>query len=209
MILNNFLYPILDYDFCNLHQIPIDSLPLTWELYSKTVPFFQLRAKSLRTSEYLELYKSIRKITKLPIIINDHLEIALQEKAFGIHIGKEDYSLLAQDMKRKLKATDFLKGTSSHSVKDLEELESFWDYTGIGPIFPTNSKISPYPALGMEIIFTLAKDFKIPLVPIGGLTSSHIKELRDLPNVIPASISLFSDPAIFSKIVSIWHKNIA
>ncbi len=209
MNFHNLLYPILDYDYCLQNQISLESLPLVWERYFPAVSFFQLRAKSLHPSEYLELYRRIKKISKLPIIINDHLEIALLENAFGIHIGKEDYSLLGKEEKQKLLTGDFLKGISSHSRGDLETLESFWDYTGIGPIFPTKSKISSYPPLGMEILVSLARDFKIPLVPIGGITFSHIKDLKNISNVIPASISLFSDPSIFSEIVSIWHKNIA
>lgn len=209
MDLHNLLYPILDYDYCLQNQISLDSLPLVWERFYPSVSFFQLRAKSLHPSEYMELYKGIKKISKLPIIINDHLEIAFQENAFGIHIGKEDYSLLNKEEKHKLLHKDFLKGTSSHSREDLETLESFWDYTGIGPIFPTKSKVSSYPPIGMEILESLAKKFKIPLVPIGGITLSHIKDLKNIPNVIPASISLFSNTSIFSEIVSIWHKNIA
>ena len=207
MDFRNLLYPILDFDFCNAHNIPLHSLISTWELHPKAISFFQLRAKSLSPSDYKNLYFSTQKKTNLPIIINDHLEIALECNAFGIHIGKEDYEKISMTLKQELQDSKMLKGTSSHSKDDIDSLEDFWDYTGIGPLFPTSSKISSYPPIGLENLICLTKISKIPLVPIGGINISHIYELTKIPNVVPASISLFSNLELFPKIVSIWHKN--
>jgi|LauGreDrversion4_1035100.scaffolds.fasta_scaffold46425_2 thiamine-phosphate pyrophosphorylase len=207
MDFRNLLYPILDFDFCNAHNIPFHTLISAWELYPRAISFFQLRAKSLSTSDYKNLYLSAKNKSSLPIIINDHLDIALECNAFGIHIGKEDYENLNKSLKQELQDSSMLKGTSSHSQNDIECLEDFWDYTGIGPLFPTSSKISSYPPIGIENLLCLTKISKIPLVPIGGINISHIYELTKIPNVVPASISLFSNIELFPKIVSIWHKN--
>jgi thiamine-phosphate pyrophosphorylase len=209
MDFRNLLYPILDFDFCNAHNIPFNTLISAWELYPRAISFFQLRAKSLSPSDYKNLYLSVKKKSSLPIIINDHLDIALDCNAFGIHIGKEDYEKLNKSLKQELQDSSMLKGTSSHSQNDIECLEDFWDYTGIGPLFPTSSKFSSYPPIGIENLLCLTKISKIPLVPIGGINISHIYELTKIPNVVPASISLFSNIELFPKIVSIWHKNMA
>jgi thiamine-phosphate pyrophosphorylase len=209
MDFRNLLYPILDFDFCYAQNVPLHSLISVWELYPKVISFFQLRAKSLSPSDYKNLFLSTQKKSNLPIIINDHLDIALECNAFGIHIGKEDYQNLHTNLKRELKNSNLLKGTSSHSKDDIESLEDFWDYSGIGPLFPTSSKISHYPPIGIENLHCLTKISKIPLVPIGGINISHLYELTKIPNVVPASISLFSKIELFPKIVSIWHKNIA
>jgi len=207
MDFHNILYPILDFDFCNAHNISIHSLLSTWESYPKSISFFQLRAKSLSPPDYKNLYLSTQKKSKLPIIINDHLDFALECNAFGIHIGKEDYETINMNLKKELKDSNILKGTSSHSQSDIESLEDFWDYTGVGPLFPTSSKISSYPPIGIENLLCLTKISKIPLVPIGGINLTHLYELTKIPNVVPASISLFSDIELFPQIVSIWHKN--
>ncbi len=134
MDFRNLLYPILDFDFCYAQNVPLHSLISVWELYPKVISFFQLRAKSLSPSDYKNLFLSTQKKSNLPIIINDHLDIALECNAFGIHIGKEDYQNLHTNLKR---------------------------------------------------------------------------ELKKIPNVVPASISLFSNIELFAEIVSICHKNIA
>lgn len=209
MLPKKFLYPILDTEHCEKFTVDPTLLLKVWESFSDFVPFFQLRSKNLNDLEFKNLYLELNKKSKLPIIINDRLGLALSLRSFGIHLGKEDYENLSKKDRIHVRDSFPIRGTSSHSLEDLHNLEGFWDYTGIGPIFPTNSKKSEYPTLGLAFLEAHSFHFSIPLVAIGGIQKEHISKLAGIPNVVPASIGMFSTMDSFPEIVSIWKENIA
>ncbi len=207
--LKNQLYPILDLEYCETFGIDIYHLLRTWESFPGSISFFQLRAKSIDDHGYKIIYHSLKNYSTLKIIINDRWKIALSEKSFGIHLGKEDYEILDGESKSQLKDYPNIKGTSSHSLEDVLNLESFWNYTGIGPIFPTSSKETSYEPLGIQKLIEISQKTSIPLVAIGGIAMENISEILKIKNVIPASISLFSKSGSFSQIVKKWSENMA
>lgn len=57
------------------------------------VTMVQLREKDCSTKEFLSLAISIKKLLvpyKIPLIINDRLDIAIAADADGLHIGQDD-----------------------------------------------------------------------------------------------------------------------
>jgi thiamine-phosphate pyrophosphorylase len=198
------LYPILDLDFCKKHQILMQNLIELWKEYSDCISFFQLRAKSISILEYEKLYSKI--LLEFPdcnIIVNDHWKFGIEAGAFGFHIGKEDYSLLSVEEKKEIQYNqNMIKGTSSHSIQDLKNLEnSIWTYTGLGPIFRTNSKRTKDSELGVEIIGDAIHISKIPIVPIGGISSENFISLFRYGKILPASISMMANKKSLVKIV--------
>lgn len=180
------------------------SLIELWEKYPDCISFFQLRAKSLSTLEYEKLYSEIlREFPKSKIIINDFWKFGLESNAFGIHIGKEDYTELSFQEKEEIRMDkNVLKGTSSHSLKDLEDLESnLWNYTGLGPIFETTSKKTNNPILGSEILKDAIQISKIQIVPIGGINLENFISLFGYGKILPASISMMAYKKSLVKIV--------
>jgi thiamine-phosphate pyrophosphorylase len=198
------LYPILDFDFCQSQRIFLSSLIEYWKNFPDCISFFQLRAKSLSFTEYKNLYSELlQSFPDSKIIVNDFWELGLELNSFGIHIGKEDYLSMSNEEKKKLRSAEhILKGTSSHSIEDLQNLElEIWDYSGFGPIFPTSTKQTLNPVLGVEVLKKALLQTKIPLVPIGGISLENFISLFGFGKILPASISMLSNKKSLVKIV--------
>lgn len=192
------LYPILDLDFCERNSLRISSLLSMWEEFPEIVHCIQIRSKNLSNKEIERKYKEISSLTSLPIILNDYWEVALTVGAYGLHLGKEDYASLSHAEREKVAKADMIKGTSSHSLEDLENLDpNLWTYTGFGPIFQSGTKKTSHPVLGTSQLREALNRFSFPIVPIGGINSINFWSVVYMGDCKPASISLFSDELIF------------
>jgi thiamine-phosphate diphosphorylase / hydroxyethylthiazole kinase len=61
------------------------------------VTIVQLREKSLPTADFLKRARKLLEITrprKIPLIINDRLDVALATDADGVHVGQDDMGTL-------------------------------------------------------------------------------------------------------------------
>ena len=195
------LYPILDLE----NSTNIDDLhkPLTlWQECGIT--YYQLRAKQLQASEYLQLAQNLCQAhPKLHILANDFAEQALDHPSVfsGLHLGQEDWTQLNIDVKRHLierkrSASPFVAGLSTHNALQMEHALNqdkqarqhiSWDYLALGPCFTTTSKnASTLPALSDTVlakaIITFAKlsTSKQTLVLIGGIKNNNIAPLLQL-----------------------------
>lgn len=200
---NKIIYPILDYDFCLKEKIDLFDFVESWKKFPELFSFFQFRAKSLNQTEYKKFYLELKNKFSIAIIINDYLDIAISEKSFGIHLGKEDFISLSKTEKSKLHQTNFiLKGTSSHSIEDLQSLDlNFWDYTGFGPMNPTNSKLTENKILNLEDLSLAIEKFNIKLVPIGGIHFQNFQNYFFRNKTIPAMISGLKDEKFISNLL--------
>ena len=199
------LYPILDLDYCSEKNIDPDILVSFWSDFREYIPFIQIRAKSHNVKNFTLWYRELHeKNPEFPLILNDHWEVAIKESAFGFHIGKEDFQFLPEEERDIIRSSSQFKGTSSHSLEDLKNLESLvWNYSGIGPIFSTSTKVSENKILGPEFLLQAKETTTIPLVPIGGITAENIQEIFHSGNFLVGSIGTFTDKKEFLKIISI------
>lgn len=114
----------------------------------------------------------------VPFIVDDNVDLALEIEADGVHVGQSDTPV------KTIRARTNKPLIIGWSINRLDEAKigekiSEIDYFGVGPIFPTQSKENPAPALGMEFIQTLRNGgIKKPLVAIGGVKREHVKTLR-------------------------------
>ncbi|WP_455487995.1 thiamine phosphate synthase [Haemophilus sp.] len=114
----------------------------------------------------------------VPFIVDDNVDLALEIKADGIHVGQNDTPV------KTIRAKTNKPLIIGWSINRLDEAKigeeiSEIDYFGVGPIFPTLSKENPSPTLGMEFIQTLRNEgITKPLVAIGGIKLDHVKTLR-------------------------------
>lgn len=192
------LYPILDLDFCERNSLSISNLIRMWEEYPEIIDCIQIRSKTRSPKEIEHKYKEISRLTSLNIVINDYWEVALEVGSYGLHLGKEDYASLNEKQKEKIANAKIIKGTSCHSVSDLQNLDtSLWNYTGFGPIFQSGTKKTSYPILGTSILRDVLSRFSIPITPIGGINSINFWSVVYMGDCKPASISLFSDELLF------------
>lgn len=180
-----------------------------WEEFPELIDCIQLRSKTLSKGEIEKKYKEISKQTKLPIIINDYWEVALETGAFGFHLGKEDYFVLEESQKEKIRSAKMIKGTSCHSLEDLKNLDfNLWTYTGFGPIFQSGTKKTTYPILGTSLLREALNRFSIPITPIGGINSINFWSVVYMGECKPASISLFSDELMFPLIAKEYKQKL-
>lgn len=140
----------------------------------------QLREKRLSTRKVLKIARNIKKIVKgseTLFIVDDRVDIALLSDADGVHIGQTDLSV---DEVKKFSENIFI-GKSTHSITQIKNaVKEFPDYVGIGPIYPTDSKLIKDRVLGKDESKRMLSIPNIPAVGIGGIKPYNLKEVLSL-----------------------------
>ncbi|MCD7914337.1 MAG: thiamine phosphate synthase [Tannerellaceae bacterium] len=160
------------------------------------VTLVQLREKQASSKEFYELALLLKKCLapyRVPLIINDRVDIALACDAEGLHIGQHD---LPYPVARKLMGKDKIIGLSVESPEDVQEANR-WDidYIGISPIFSTPTKTDTAPALGLEGIRQISALSRHPGVGIGGVHVSNVEEIIEAgANGVAVVSALMSSP---------------
>ncbi|MDY6881054.1 MAG: thiamine phosphate synthase [Desulfatiglans sp.] len=138
----------------------------------------QLREKDCDTRDFIEQALSIHgflKRKKIPMIINDRIDVAMAVKAEGVHLGQSDMPLA---MARSIVKDSMLIGISAESFEDAVEAEKGGaDYIGVSPIFATPTKTDTAEPLGLAGLRRIRQAVKIPLVGIGGLNIENASDI--------------------------------
>lgn len=164
------------------------------------VTMVQLREKDCSGKEFYELamlMKTLLKPYKVPLIINDRLDIALACDADGLHIGQDD---IPYPIVRKLMGKDKIIGLSVENIEDTIEANNLdVDYIGISPVFSTLTKTDTASALGLDGVKEITRISKHPSVGIGGINQSNAKDIiragADGISVVSAIMSA-NDPSL-------------
>lgn len=142
------------------------------------VTLVQYRAKTASSAEmYTEALqlKALCDNFKVPLIINDRLDIAMAVGAAGVHLGQDDLPCSAA---RKLLGEDYIIGVSAHNPAEAKAaLQSGADYLGCGAVFGTATK-ADVKKLGTEGLTTICREKGLPVVGIGGVTADNYREVR-------------------------------
>ncbi|NBI13932.1 thiamine phosphate synthase [[Haemophilus] felis] len=115
---------------------------------------------------------------KVPFVIDDNVELAVDIGADGVHVGQTD--MPPEQVKQRVGGNCFV-GTSVNTLEQglSAQANPFVDYFGTGPIFPTQSKEDPKPVVGVEFISTIrSHGIDKPIVAIGGVTAETAAFLR-------------------------------
>ena len=140
------------------------------------ITIFQFREKgdsALREQERLYLGQKLRQLcekNKIPFIVNDDIEMALELHADGVHIGQDDRDPYST---RKQIGEKMWMGISTHSVEEAQKaVKDGADYIGVGPMFPTKTKEDAHQVVGPELIKKIRSSGleHFPIVGIGGIT---------------------------------------
>lgn len=109
------------------------------------------------------------------LIINDHLELALEVDAGGVHLGGEDGSCV--EARQALGASKLI-GISCYDRIGLarDAVREGADYVAFGSFFP--SRVKPGAVRAPLELLTQAKlELRVPVVAIGGITGENAKAL--------------------------------
>ncbi|MCE5210078.1 MAG: thiamine phosphate synthase [Deltaproteobacteria bacterium] len=142
------------------------------------VAYVQLREKEITTASFVREAEAIKKILKpykVPLIINDRVDVALASGAEGVHIGQED---MPYEMVRGLMGQKAIIGLSVETWEDVEASQKLdVNYIGVSPVFPTPTKTDTKGAWGLEGLARIKAFSRHPLVAIGGLNESNIRDV--------------------------------
>ncbi|EMY15615.1 thiamine monophosphate synthase/TENI domain protein [Leptospira weilii str. Ecochallenge] len=67
---------------------------------------------------------------------------------------------------------------------------SLWNYTGLGPIFPTDNKGDAKPAIGTEILEKVVRESLLPVTLIGGIQVGNLDLILKKGEFLLSSISM-------------------
>ena len=137
----------------------------------------QLRDKNISDLEFYNLARKIKEVTdkfKIPLIINDRIDVALAVEAAGVHVGQSD---LPAEVVRKIINKDMILGVSVTDINEaIRAQKEGADYLGVGAAFSTNSK-KDVSCISHETIRDICQAVQIPVIAIGGITKDNVKEL--------------------------------
>ena len=104
---------------------------------------------------------------RVPLLINDSVELAQTVGADGVHLGKDDGDIAEA---RKCLGPDAIIGVSCYNDlgKAYAAVEHGADYIAFGRFFPSGSKPLASPA-DIETLKNAKQQIKVPIVAIGGI----------------------------------------
>ena len=139
------LYAILDPEVSGGH----DLAELARAVAAGGATLVQLRDKRSDTRPMIARARAIKAaLGRVPLVINDRVDVALAAEADGVHIGQED---MAVDDARRILGPDAIIGLSIKTVQQAEKapLDQL-HYAGIGGVYGTSSKTQTSQPIGPE-----------------------------------------------------------
>lgn len=163
------LYVLLDTSLLPGRQV----IDVAQQVLSGGATVLQLRAKNQSIREQVALAEALMPLARahrVPLLINDHADIALGVGADGVHLGVDD---LPVAFARRILPPGALIGYSPEGIADAQRAVSEGaDYLGIGPFARTTTKGDAGEAIGADGIAAMTGVVRIPVVAIGGITSA-------------------------------------
>jgi len=136
----------------------------------------QIREKDLSTRVFIEEALRIKALLapfRVPLIINDRVDVALAVQADGVHVGQDD---MPCETARRLLGPAALIGLSVETWEDVERAEGLdVNYLGVSPVFETPTKTDTKGSWGLEGLARIRARSRHPLVAIGGLNLSNAR----------------------------------
>ena len=167
------LYGVLDLSYV----VASDIARVAETLVQGDVDLIQLRGKETSIDQLVDLARELHQITSqasIPLIVNDHAEVAREVPVEGVHVGQEDDSIAVA---RAKVGRPILVGKSTHGLEQARAAQSEGaDYIGFGPIFTTPTKPN-YKPIGLDNIKQVHADVTLPIFCIGGIKIDNVAQL--------------------------------
>lgn len=142
------------------------------------ITMFQYREKgtgALTGDERYTLASRLRemcRISGVPFIVNDDVDLALALDADGVHVGQEDE--VATEVRRRI-GDDRILGVSAYDLAEADTaVRCGADYLGVGPLYSTQTKEDAKSASGLAVLSGLREHgVTVPIVGIGGIHAGN------------------------------------
>jgi thiamine-phosphate pyrophosphorylase len=141
----------------------------------------QLREKMLSKPAFTQLalqFKKTLSAFRIPLIINDYVDIAKEINADGVHLGQTDLSVIQA---RHILGPDKIIGLSIESFHQLQIANkmSSLDYVAASAVFPSKSKQDCKMIWGLEGLKKICQLSSHPVMAIGGITQNNARSIID------------------------------
>jgi len=141
------------------------------------------------------------------VLVNDRQDVALSERAGGVHLGEDSLPLLEAKRLSNAQGQDFLIGVSCHSLEAARSAASGGaDYLFFGPVFATPSKAAFGAPQGLDRLADVCRAVTIPVLAIGGITLANASDCLAASASGIAAIRLFQDARDMSCLVQSLRK---
>lgn len=168
------------------------------------VTLVQVREKKQDIRSFLRrarLAKSVLTGSKVPLIINDRLDVALAVNADGVHLGQSDFPPCEA---RALIGQDKYLGLTVESLSQLQKAQTLpVNYLGISTVFATHTKQDTQKVWGIKGLTEAVTHSQLPIVAIGGIQLDNLQSVIDTGVDGIALVSLIchaQDPKQMSRI---------
>ena len=152
-----------------------------------SIRYLQLRMKDTPLEAHLHTAQRLREITRgsrTNLIVNDNLDVAMEVDADGVHLGQTDLPLA--EARQRWNIPGKIYGLSTHSMEQAERATALQpDYIGIGPVYPTTTKLNAACPLGPQEAGRIARKTPMTSVAIGGI------DVHNLPALLKAGVQNF------------------
>ncbi|MDE1768560.1 MAG: thiamine phosphate synthase [Candidatus Micrarchaeota archaeon] len=166
------------------------------------VKILQYRQKDGSIDKMIKEAKQIRELCRVRravFIVNDHVDLAIQVDADGIHLGQKDMKF--EDAKKiagrwlEGKIVGISVGNASQAVAAQREGAS---YLGAGSVFPNNTKHDSE-VIGLDALKEIRSASTLPIFAIGGIKMRHIKLMKECGIdgiAVISDILAYKDPVV-------------
>jgi thiamine-phosphate pyrophosphorylase len=169
------LYGIIDLGYVEA----CDAARIVEQMIEGGVDLIQLRGKKQSLGELVDLAAELHDLiakSSIPLIVNDHAEIARRVPVEGVHVGQDDDSI---EIVRQKADHEILVGKSTHSLEQARAAQREGaDYIGFGPIFATPTK-PDYAPIGLADIRRVHAEVTVPIFCIGGINIYNLQSVLD------------------------------
>jgi thiamine-phosphate pyrophosphorylase len=143
------------------------------------VTLVQLREKTASTRAFIEQAKVLKRLLaplRVPLLINDRIDVALAAGADGAHVGQQDMPVA---LARQLLGPAAIIGLSITELGRVRDRDvELADYLGVGPIFAQSTKLDATPPLDLDGLAEVRRATGKPIVAIGGVSAANADAVR-------------------------------
>lgn len=152
-----------------LHAL-VDDLGVARVAIEGGATLVQLRVKDASTAQLVEHGLPFRDLcarASVTFVVNDDVEAAIQLKADGVHLGREDEGI------ERAREAGLLLGLSAQTLGEAMAADNERPaYLGVGPVWATPSKPGAWP-MGLDTLHEICESVGTPVVAIGGIDATN------------------------------------
>lgn len=144
------------------------------QLFKSGIDLLHIRKYGLQDSQLIDYVNSIDAIYRDKLVLHSHNHLSSLLNINRLHIREVDRTkgIHGQFIKNKTLST------SVHNINDFNNLEPFWNYALLSPMFPSISK--PGYGTSTTILSQLGDrtNIEVKLIGLGGIKMENVNEVR-------------------------------